>query len=278
MPTIQSLKKKLQGIHSTKKLTQAMKTAATVKYAKLSALYSDFSRYEEQCNSMYQTYRDDINSVFSPKNPDASDLYVVLSSNKGMCGNFNTELLWFFEDILRKQKKSPVVFCCGKKGIEYFDNKKIPYSEAFVFDDIPSFSDASEFFRKIMKLIKNGEISDVKIVYPQYINTMKQRPVCEELLSFDKGAPKGEEPLFVPDKQTVINSTAEKILVSIVYKKILETALGAQAATLTTMRSAYDTACEYSTQLEMQINRKRQSQVTADVIEISSEYSMTEEE
>lgn len=278
MPTIQSLKKKLQGIHSTKKLTQAMKTAATVKYAKLSALYSDFSRYEEQCSSMYQTYRDDINSVFSPKNPDAPDLYVVLSSNKGMCGNFNTELLWFFEDILRKQKKSPVVFCCGKKGIEYFDNKKIPYSEAFVFDDIPSFSDASEFFRKIMKLIKNGEISDVEIVYPQYINTMKQRPVCEELLSFDKGAPKGEEPLFVPDKQTVINSTAEKILVSIVYKKILETALGAQAATLTTMRSAYDTACEYSTQLEMQINRKRQSQVTADVIEISSEYSMTEEE
>ena len=278
MPTIQNLKKKLQVILSTRKITQAMKTASTVKYAKLSALYSDFSKYEEQCSSMYQTYRDDINSVFLPKNPDAPILYIVLSSNKGMCGNFNTELLWFFEDILRKQKGNPVVFCCGKKGIEYFDNKKIPYSESFVFDDIPSFSVASDFFEKIMQLIKNGDVSDVKIVYPKYINTMKQRPMCEALLSFDKGAPKGDDPLFVPDKQTVINSTAEKILVSILYKKILETALGAQAATLTTMRSAYDTACEYSTQLEMQINRKRQSQVTADVIEISSEYSMTEEE
>ncbi len=277
MPTIQNLKKKLQVILSTRKITQAMKTASTVKYSKLSALYSDFAKYEEQCSIMYQTYRDDINSVFSPKNPDAPVLYILISSNKGMCGNFNTDLHLFFEDILRKQKVKPVVFCCGKKGIEYFDNKKIPYNEAFVFDDMPDFSVASELFEKLMQLIKNGDVSDVKIVYPKYINTMKQRPVCDDLLSFDKGAPNGEDPLFVPDKRTVINSTAEKILVSILYKRILETALGAQAATLTTMRSAYDTACEYSEQLETQINRKRQSQVTADVIEISSEHAMTEE-
>ncbi len=277
MPTIQNLKKKLHVILSTKKITQAMKTASTVKYSKLSVLYSDFSKYEEQCSSMYQTYRDDINSVFLPKNPDAPTLYIVLSSNKEMCGNFNTDILLFFEDIFHKQKISPVVFCCGKKGIEFLDNKKLTYNESFVFDDIPSFSVASELFEKIMKLIKNGQVSDVKIVYPKYINTMKQYPICEDLLSFDEGATKGDVPLFVPDKQTVINSTAEKILVSILYKKILETALGAQAATLTTMRSAYDTACEYSAQLETQINRKRQSQVTADVIEISSERSMTEE-
>ena len=80
--------------------------------------------------------------------------------------------------------------------------------------------------------------------------------------------------MFVPDKKTVISNTAEKILISIIYKKILEAALGAQAATLTTMRSAYDTACEYASQLETEINRKRQSQVTADVIEVSSDYSM----
>ncbi len=277
MPTIQNLKKKLHVILSTKKITQAMKTASTVKYAKLSALYSDFSKYEEQCSIMYQTYRDDINSAFLPKNPDAPVLYIVLSSNKGMCGNFNTDLVLFFEDILRNQKVPPVVFCCGKNGIEIFENKKLPYNDAFVFEDTPAFSVASELFQKIKQLIKNGDVSDVKIVYPKYINTMKQCPVCDDLLSFYEGSTKGEEPLYVPDKQTVINTTAEKILVSILYKKILETALGAQAATLTTMRSAYDTACEYSTQLEMQINRKRQSQVTADVIENSSEHSMTEE-
>lgn len=277
MPTIQNLKKKLQVILSTKKTTQAMKTASTVKYSKLSALYADFSKYEEQCSTMYKTYREDINSVFLPQNPDAPELYVLLSSNKGMCGNFDTDILVFFEELLCEQKKQPVVFCCGKKGIEYLDKKKLPYNESFVFDDTPSISAATELFERIIRLIENGVVSDVKIVYPKYINTMKQYPVCEDLLSFDDDKSKGEEPLFVPDKQTVIHSTAEKILVSILYRKILETALGAQAATLTTMRSAYDTACEYSAQLEMQINRKRQSQVTADVIEVSSEHSMEEE-
>ena len=274
MPTVQNLKKKLQVILSTRKLTQAMKTASTVKYAKLSALYSDYEKYEAQCNRMYQTYRKDINSVFPIKNQDAPVLYILLSSNKGMCGSFNTELLSFFDNLISKKEKKPVILCYGKKGREYLDNKKIPYSEAFVLEDVPSYADGCELFERVKKLIEAGEISAVKIVYPRYRNMMKQSPVCVDLFSYDEGIAEGEGPLFVPDRQTVILSTAERVLVSILYKKMLETALGAQAATLTTMRSAYDTACEYSAQLETQINRMRQSQVTADVIENSSDFSM----
>ncbi len=279
MATIQTLKKKLQVILSTRKITKAMKTASTVKYSKLSALYSDCEKYEEQCRRMYENYRNDINSVFSLKNPDAPVLYIFLTSDKGMCGSFNSELTGFFGKLLREQKNAPKIIVCGKKGADYLDIKKVPYYKSYLFSDVPSYSDAYELFNEVKTLIENGEISSVKIVYPRYINMMLQHPVCEELFTFDDGAkPEGEEPLFVPDRETVIHSTAEKILVSIIYKKTLETALGAQAATLTTMRSAYDTACEYSEQLEMQINRKRQSQVTADVIEISSEYTMKEEE
>ena len=273
MPTVQNLKKKLQVILSTRKLTQAMKTASTVKYSKLSALYSDYEKYEEQCSRMYRSYRKDFNSVFSVKNPDAPVLYILLSSNKGMCGSFNTELISFFENILREQKNNPVIICCGKKGKDYLDGKKIPYGKFCMFSDIPSYSDAQELFGDIKEMLESGKISSVKTVYPEYRNMMKQSPVCEDLFTFDEETADGEEPLFVPDRQTVINRTAEKILISVLYKKILETALGAQAATLTTMRSAYDTACEYAAQLETQINRKRQSQVTADVLEIASDYS-----
>lgn len=278
MPTIQNLKKKLQVILSTRKLTQAMKTASTVKYSKLSSLYSDYEKYEEQCNRMYLSYRKDFNSVFSVKNPDAPVLYILFSSNKGMCGSFNTELISFFENILREQENKPVIICCGKKGKDYLDGKKISYSKSYIFSDVPSYSDACGLFADIKDMLENGKISAVKTVYPQYRNMMMQSPVCDDLFTFDEVAAECEEPLFVPDRQTVINRTAEKILVSILYKRILETALGAQAATLTTMRSAYDTACEYAAQLETEINRKRQSQVTADVLEISSDYSKKGEE
>ena len=274
MATIHSLKKKLRVILSTKKLTKAMKTASTIKFSKLYSRYSDYEKYEEQCNKMYKSYRKDFNSVFSVDNPDAPILYVLLSGNKGMCGGFNTELMAFFEKILRENEKKSVVLCCGKKGREYFENKKIPCDNFYELSDLPSYSDAYGLFCDIKEMMESGKISGVKIIYPEYHNVVMQKPVCENLFTFDEDTVTGEEPLFVPDRETVINSMAEKVLVSILYKKMLETALGAQAATLTTMRSAYDTACEYSAQLQTQINRKRQSQVTADVIENSSENSM----
>ena len=250
-----------------------MKTASTVKYSKLSALYSDYEKYEEQCNRMYRNFRRDFNSVFSVKNPDAPILYIVMTSNKGMCGSFNTELISFFENILCKQESEPFIICCGKKGKDYLESKKIPCGKSYIFSDIPSYQDAHGLFDDIRKLIGNGKISSVKIIHSKYQNMIKQSPVCEDLFTLDNESAESEEPLFIPDKQTVISQTAEKILISILYKKILETALGAQAATLTTMRSAYDTACEYSAQLETEINRKRQSQVTADVLEVSADYS-----
>lgn len=278
MPTVQVLKKKLQVIRSTRKLTQAMKTASTVKYSKLNGLYSEYENYEKQCSKLYEAYRKDFNACFASADTSAPVCYIVIGSNKGMCGSFNTELINFFTDMLSKEEAEPVIFLCGRQVKEYFDNKRISYEKAYIFDDVPSYETAKELFSDVCCLMKEGRISGVKTVYPQYLNMMRQSPVCSDLMNFEERGEQEDTALFVPDRQTVIGGSAEKLLVSVLYKRILETALGAQAATLTTMRSAYDTACEYSTQLEAQINRKRQSQVTADVLETAAEYSMEREE
>lgn len=270
MATVQSLKKKLQTIRSTTKLTRAMKTASTVKYSRLSGIYGEYEKYADEYLRLYESYRSEFDSVFTCSNPDAPCCYVVISGNKGMCGSFNSELLSFFSSIDEKG----VVISCGKKADEYFEKKGIEAKRSFTFDDIPSYEQTKELFSYIRSLLEEGKISSVKTVYPEYVNMIKQQPVCKELFSYSKEKAVGEEPLFVPDRETVIKNTAEKIYLSVLYKRILETALGAQAATLTAMRSAYDTALEYSAKLETEMNRKRQSQVTADVIEISSEFSM----
>ena len=98
---------------------------------------------------------------------------------------------------------------------------------------------------------------------------MQQIPVMTELFTVksEKAESSQENILFVPDRKTVMESISKKVIFAAVYGFILETALGAQASTLNTMRSAYDTATAYSGMLETQINRKRQSEVTADVIE-----------
>lgn len=278
MATLQSLKKKLQVINSTRKLTKAMKTASVVKYSRLSAIYGEYKAYADECMAIYDSNRDAFNKALAPKDMTAPVCYIVMSSNKGMCGSFNSELLSFCEETLKQQEKPYRVILCGKKAQDYFDNKALNYEKAFIFEDIPDYSHAGELFGEILTLMDKGRISSVKIIYPQYKNMMLQAPVCRELFTFTPGeAYQGEEGLYVPDKETFIKNTSGKILVSLIFKLILETALGAQAATLTSMRSAYDTATDYSAQLEGEINRKRQSQVTADVIEISAEYAMEEE-
>lgn len=270
MATVQQLKKKLQTIRSTAKVTRAMKTASTVKYSKLSAIYSEYEKFADEHLRLYEAYRNEFNSAVKRSNPEAPCCYVVITSNKGMCGSFNTELLSYFTGL----EPTGVIISCGKIGKEYFDKKGIETVRNFIFDDIPDYSQVKELFRYICTLLECGEISAVKTVYPEYVNMMKQAPVCKDLFSYEESAADDEAPIFVPDKETVIKNTAETIFLCILYKRILETALGAQAATLSAMRSAYDTACEYSAKLETEMNRKRQSQVTADVIEISSEFSM----
>lgn len=272
MATVQSLKKKLQTIRSTAKVTRAMKTASTVKYSKLSGIYAEYEKYSNQYLSLYENYRSEFNSAFRPSDPDAPCCYVVITSNKGMCGAFNSELLSFFGSLSEREKG--IVISCGKKGRDYFEKKGIVPESFYAFDDIPSYEQVKELFEHICSLLEKGKISSVKTVYPEYTNMIKQTPVCRDLFNFEDGQAEEEAPLFVPDRETVIKNTAEKIFLCVLYKRVLETALGAQAATLTAMRSAYDTACEYSTKLETEMNRKRQSQVTADVIEISSEFTM----
>lgn len=270
MATVQSLKKKLQTIRSTTKLTRAMKTASTVKYSKLSGIYGEYEKYADEYLRLYESYPDEFNSVFTCANPDAPCCYVVIAGNKGMCGSFNSELLSFFSALDEKG----IIISCGKKADEYFEKKGIEVQKSFTFDDIPTYEQAKELFAYISSLMDKGIASSVKTVYPEYVNMIKQQPVCKELFSHSEWKAESEAPIFVPDRETVIKNTAEKIYLSVLYKRVLETALGAQAATLTAMRSAYDTALEYSAKLETEMNRKRQSQVTADVIEISSEFSM----
>ncbi len=269
MPAIQSLKKQLRGIRSTRKLTKAMKTISTVKFSKLNGIYGAHSDYVNECKTVSECFGEALSSTFKAANPDAPVAVVVFASNKGLCGSFNSEILNFaFEKI--SDFPNYLLFACGKKAVNYFKFKEVPIAKEYVLSDIPSYDESVLIFNDLEQKRKNGEISDVFVFYSEYVNMMLQRPtVCELFVKTQSS--KSEEPLLIPDRQSVVDKAAITVYRALFHRIVLESAIGAQAATLTTMRSAYDTATEYCTQLESKINRLRQSAVTADVIEVSSE-------
>lgn len=275
MASLQELKKKHKGIQSTKKLTKAMKTVSAAKHSALNRVYGNFSVYAKECMSLYKKYEEEINAVLPKCDGSSPKGVFVFSSNKGMCGGFNAELFAFFSEQKASFDENTVFFPCGKKAVAYFAEKEIPFEKSFVFSDIPTSDECSDFLNSILSMRENGEISSAIFIYPEYKNVMKQIPTMHELFTSvnapeeSEGNDTAEDILFFPDKKSVVSTVAKKVLFTSVYSVVAQCALGAQAATLTTMRSAYDTAVKYSDMLETQINRTRQAEVTADVLETS---------
>ncbi len=271
MPNVQVLKKQLRGISSTQKLTKAMKTVSTVKFSKLNEIYNGYSEYGKQCRETLMRFGGDIAEKMPMGDETAPVLYIVISSNKGLCGNFNSQLLGFAFDEISKDENC-LLAVCGKKADAYFKNKGKRIEKYFAIEDVPSFEDSCRMLDEIIGWRVGGKVSAVKVIYPEYINMLNQRPCITELFSNDYYTT-SQNVDFVPDKKTFSERVAQRIFHAIFYQILLETAIGAQASTLMTMRSAYDTATEYRQELERQINRMRQSAVTADVIETSAERS-----
>ena len=269
MAEIQSLKKQLKGIRSTQKLTKAMKTISTVKFSKMNGIYSNYAAYSKECAEMLRQFGGTFAQTLGEASPDAPAAVVVMAANKGLCGSFNAEILRFAEEQLEKMPAYRL-FPCGKKAIQYFKAKKIKVEQEIIFNDLPAYEEASALLASLLERRKAGEIGKILVIYPEYRNMMVQRPILRDLFGEAK---EGQAALsyYAPDQQTLMERTAEPVFRSVFYGWVLESALGAQAATLMTMRSAFDTATEYCAQLEGQINRQRQSAVTADVIETSAE-------
>ncbi len=271
MAAIQSLKKQLRGIRSTQKLTKAMKTISSIKFSNLNEKYRNFSSYGAQCRTLFEKYGCGLLARLGTADENAPPVIVVMASNKGLCGSFNSDLLSFAASELAKYDR-PLIVTCGKKAAAYFKSKNIPIEKECVFNDIPTYEESSSLLDELISWRKEGKVSDILIVYPRYINMMTQSPALSEL--FRSGSESENDGImYFPDMDTIITRAADTVFRSMFYDLVLQTAIGAQAATLLTMRSAFDTASEYCTRLEGEINRMRQSAVTADVLETSVESS-----
>ena len=272
MPSIQSLKKELRGIRSTQKLTRAMRTVSAAKFSKLNAAFGQYAEYGRQCKACFDAYQDSFLDAVGAPDPSAPPVFLVMSSNKGLCGSFNAELLKFAEETL-DGRSGFLLVACGKKAIRYFKGRNVPLAGEWVLADVPTFEESGALLESVLALRRDGRASGVYVIYPAYVNMLEQTPAVCELFPPAKAEKDREEDrtaLFVPDRRAMIEETADTVFGSMFYELVLEAALGAQAATLMTMRAAYDAATEFCERLEGEINRKRQSTVTADVIETSS--------
>lgn len=271
---ITKLKRQLRSIQSTKKLTNAMSLVATAKLQKeRTRLESneehskifEFLLYEALCAHIDG---EETNGFLKPSNVN-NPLHIVLTSNSGLCGSYNLELLKYVEKTINKED---AIFAIGSYGIKWL--KQRDYMVVKEISDLDDFhpSTINKLIDNIMTLYANDEISSIDIIYTDYVNTLTYTPRTFPLLPiiYDRNEIDEKDILLEPSRDEVLNRLIPMYVSSEIYTKFLESKTSENAARRAAMDGANKNADNLIGDLRIKYNQARQSAITQEMNEISA--------
>jgi len=206
---------------------------------------------------------------------------VAISSNRGLCGSFNTNVFKKVEHILQTQYAQQVangnvkLYCIGKKAKEQLiKNHEITWHNETLLDT-SAFDEIADLGEQLMLDFINKKIDSVRIVYNKFINPATQELVSEDFLPIQNIKNESESTqtndyIFEPSKDTILCELIPKILKLQLYKTLLDSIASEHGARMTAMHKATDNANEILKELKLKYNNARQSSITNELIEIVS--------
>ena len=257
------IKRRIKSVESTRKITNAMGVVATSKLRKCRKELSNndvyFKAAEETIRSLAAIANDNENlefPYFSSKNSD-SKLYIVITSDTGLCGGYNNN------------KDKMKVMTIGAKGIPYV--KRAGFNTVTEYVDIPNIPTIKEvkvIYEKALSLFNSGEVSEVYVVYTNFISPVKQVPSLEKLLPIDKLEGEGQAKIVEPSLDIVLKDALDAYLKGKLRYLILNAKCSEESARMTAMDGATSNANDLLASLNLKYNRIRQTMITQEISEI----------
>lgn len=290
MATLRDIRSRVNSVRSIQKITQAMKMVATAKLRKAQNLVESSRPYlyklSNSISNIIDSLEGELEHPFVEKREQINNIAViVVSSDKGMCGSFNTNLLKeaFFEISVNIPENFPnanvSVIPIGRKAISFFSKKEInmPYKYSNVSNE-PDFNTIKSIIDPIKEDFINKNFDIVYIFSVKFINILKQTPVKVQLLPFvpsvdsvEKKATKfNNNFIFEPNKNEILDSLIPKLIDTIFWYSILDSNASEQAARRVAMDNATTNAGELIKSLNLIYNNIRQASITSEIIEIVS--------
>ena len=295
MATLKDLRTRIDSVTQTQKITSAMKMVAASKLRRAQEAAESARPYAERMERMVGSLaeimreRDDAPAMLRGSGTDSIHLIVVASSNRGLCGGFNSTItravrLRIME--LRNDGKTVKLFCVGRKGREQlqreFGSLIIETSEE-TDKRGPGYDEADTIGQKITTLFETGEFDVCTIVYNHFKSVMTQIVTFQQIIPFADSAhategDDAEEQIdrggaiyeFEPEEAEILEQLLPYNLSIQVFRSLLESAASEQGARMTAMDSATRNAGEMIDKLTLNYNRTRQAKITGELIEIIS--------
>ncbi|NTU52176.1 MAG: F0F1 ATP synthase subunit gamma [Chlorobiaceae bacterium] len=284
MPTLKDIRIRLKGIKSTQQVTKAMKMVAAAKLRRAQERAVQARPYarkmKEMLASLTSKVDTSLNPLLSPREEVKKVLVILVTSDRGLCGGFNTNIIKMAQRVIHEDfaalhaKGEVTLICAGTKGTEFFRKRGYKLTSAYpgVFQNL-AFTTAREIADTASKMYLSGEADRVMLVYNEFKSVLSPNLRTEQLLPIvpeeSKGkADAGSEYLYEPSPGAIIDELVPKHLHTQVWRVMLESNAAEQAARMGAMDSATENAKELIRLLNISYNRARQAAITKELSEI----------
>lgn len=262
-----------------------MKMVAASKLRKAQNAITTMRPYAAKLRELMQNLATSLSNTNQDKytivRPEEQILIIPVTSNRGLCGAFNTNIMRYTAKMIQEKYGSQLdagnvsLFCIGKKGEEFFRNRKYKVigSDIHVFDHL-NFTTVSPIAEKLMQLFEEAKFDKIVFVYNQFRNAGNQVLTEEQFLPIalpevdEKQALQEIDYIFEPGKQAIIDVLVPRILKMQVYKMLLDSFAAEHGARMIAMHKATDNATEMLKELKLSYNKARQAAITKEILEI----------
>lgn len=282
MASLKEIRAKVTSIKSTQKITRAMQMVAASKMRRAQERMEVGRPYAESMrriiSHLVQAQSDDYKHAYMVSRPVQRVGFVVITSDRGLAGGLNINLLKQLTRAVKKYQDQSVdaeFVAIGLKGVSFFKSFGGRVISTFTnYGDNPSYENFSEPLGVMLNSYKAGHIDRVYLVYNQFVNAMTQKPLVSQLLplpedSLDElSVTHSWDYIYEPDAKTLIGELMDNYIESIAYQAILENIASEQSARMVAMKAATDNAGNLIKELQLVYNKLRQAAITQEISEI----------
>lgn len=278
MANLKEIRNRIGSIKSTMQITSAMKMVSAAKLKKaqdaIIAMRPYSSKLTELLQNLSTTLDGEIGGAYTNQREVSKVLLVVVTSNRGLCGGFNSSIV---KETIRNIEEnysnvSVDIFGLGKKGADVLGKQyNVIETNNEIFDKL-TFANTAEIAEKLMNLFVDGTYDKIEIIYNQFKNAATQIPQVEDFLPI-KAVAEGQsnsntDYIFEPSKEEIILELIPKSLKMQLYKAVRDSFAAEHGARMTAMHKATDNAKELRDELLLTYNKARQAAITNEILEI----------
>ena len=272
---------KIKSVENTKKITKAMEMVAASKMRKAQDRMRAARPFTEKVRNIAANLghaNPEYVHPFMELNDAKGVGYIVVTTDKGLCGGLNTNVLRVLTQKLRDGQAAgltPQAVAIGNKGLGFLGRNGIKVvAQVTQLGDTPHLERLIGPVKVLLDAYVNGEVSAVHLCYTRFINTMKQEPVIEQLLPLSIKDIQSDSPtrswdyVYEPDAHVVIDDLLLRYVEALVYQAVAESMASEQSARMVAMKSATDNAGSVIGELKLIYNKTRQAAITKELSEI----------